>query len=196
MVHTAFSCNLQSRWSKPTNEDQHLAVLQIVEQLKAISAKLVKTEGKFVQLEFFVRTSEGRFQIRSLSGEAVEDLFARIAYVAMMPGHGGFENASVRAVRDTSALDLGKHFAFKKSLSCRSDASTSAGSDNTGYSSDSDEEPCLTILPGVRFSGSEEEIFFIADARETKLPEEKLKEVKDQKTDTVDQVLSNVSFFF
>lgn len=196
MVHIAFSCNLQSRWSKPTDEDQHLAVLQIVEQLKAISAKLVKTEGKHVQLEFFVRTSEGRFQIRSFPGEAVEDLFARIAYVAMMPGHGGFENASVRAVRDTSVLDLGKHFSMKKSLSCRSEASTCAGSDNTGYSSDSDEEPCLTHLSGVRFSGSEEEIFFIADARETKLPEEKLKETEDHQTDTVDRVLSNVSFFF
>lgn len=196
MVHIAFSCNLQSRWSKPTDEDQHLAVLQIVEQLKAISAKLVKTEGKHVQLEFFVRTSEGRFQIRSFPGEAVEDLFARIAYVAMMPGHGGFENASVRAVRDTSVLDLGKHFSMTKSLSCRSEASTCAGSDNTGYSSDSDEEPCLTHLSGVRFSGSEEEIFFIADARETKLPEEKLKETEDHQTDTVDRVLSNVSFFF
>jgi len=163
-----------------------------VEQLTAISAKLVKAEGEHVQLEFFVRTSEGRFQIKSFPAEAVEDLFARIAYIALMPGHGGFENASVRAVRDASASEVGKQLAIKRILSWRSDTSTSAGSDDTGFTSDSDEEPSLANLSRVRFSGSEEEIFFIADAKQGELPEEKLKENDHQ----MDTVLSNFSFFF
>lgn len=196
MVHTAFSCTLPSRWANPTsNADgvQDFALQQAVEKLRRTSAHIVKAQGKHVQLEFLVRTSEGRFQITSLPGEAVEDLFARIAYVALMPGHGGLENASVRALKDVSLFGTCQ---FKKSLSWRSDASTSAGSDDSSCSSDSDVESFRQPekVSGVRFSGFEEQIFFIADAKQDKLPEEE-DESKDPDL-TVDKVVANFQYFF
>jgi len=203
MAHAAFSCNLQSRWAPPrrritdrhqvTDEVQDVAFQQAVDELRSMSAHIVKAEGKHVRLEFLVRTSEGRFKASSSPGEAVEDLFARIAKVALMPGHGGLENASVRALKDISSLDTCE---FKKSLSWQSDASTSAGSDDSGSSEDSDvdsvsrPEQFARKVSGVRFSGFEEKIFFIADAKQDKLPE-------DKSTDpdlTVDKVMSFLSF--
>lgn len=193
MVHTAFSCNLQSRWVNPQSKtEEDVAVQQTVEKLRHTSAQLVKAGGKHVQLEFLVRTSEGRFQIQSFPGEAVEDLLARIAYVALMPGHGGLENASVRALKN---VNLPNTCELKRGLSCRSDASTSAGSDDSGFSSDSDTDSFKQSekVSGVRFSGSEEAIFFIAD--EDKLPEGEPQEPEDPDT-TVDKMVSNFALFF
>lgn len=204
MVHTAFSCNLQSRWAVPASKTGEGPVQHAAEKLSAIAGQLLKAEGKHVQLEFIVRTSEGRFHMKSFPGEAAEDVCARIAYVALMPDHGGLEAASVRAVRDISAFSTsGKCGGTQcSSWSCASTAA-SGSTDESTSNTDTDSGSCYDSNAisfrqterklGVRFSDVAEEIFFTTEHK----TEETLPEGKPVKSGhTIDSVLSNISLFF
>lgn len=202
MAYSAFSCNLQHRWAVPTGKTEEVqdpAVQQVVEKLRTIAAPFLKLEGKRAQLEFFVRTSEGRFQIKSFPGEAVEDLLARIAYVALMPDHGGLETASVRVVTDVSAFErTSSTCGSSVCLSRRSSVSTTASGSDVGSISSLESDFCSDTDAGserrlrVRFSAVEEEIFYIAEpAEEDTLPEDQPVE-----KDLLGSALSHLSLFF
>lgn len=148
---------------------QEVSPKQTVEKLWTIASELVAEKGEHAQLDFSVRTTEGRFQIQSYPDESVKDLVARIAYIALMPGHGGLEEASVRTVRNNASTYTGKTCC---EMSRTSSISTCVGGSSCNISSFETDSNCNSYTQSImhsddrretRFSEDVEQIFFTAE---------------------------------
>lgn len=148
-------------------ENQDHAAQQTVERLRAVASRFVEEEGEHAQLEFLVHTSaQGRFQVQSFPGEPVKDLLNRIAYVALMPDHGGLESASGRKVGGATLCGTGN---TSSASSASESTSNTCGSRRSSISSVAIASDCdgsvSTVTHSedksvVRFSESVERIIF------------------------------------